>query len=68
MENSWMMFDHVKLLHNWTILVCHVYNNKHYKVLIVICFDMLLEDVQAIPCYWRILMQSCSRMLKNAKG
>lgn len=53
MENSWMMFDHVKLLHDWTIMVWHVYN-KHCKGLTIVCFDMLLEDVQAIPCYWRI--------------
>ena len=26
MENLWIMFDHVKLLKNWTTIVCHVYN------------------------------------------
>jgi hypothetical protein len=28
MENSWLMFDHVKRLKDWTTLACHVYDNK----------------------------------------
>jgi hypothetical protein len=27
MENSWIMFDHVKRLKDWTTMVCHVYGS-----------------------------------------
>ena len=32
MENSWVMFDHVKRLKDWTTLACHVYASKYRKV------------------------------------
>ena len=44
MENSWIMFDHVKRLKDWTTLVCHVYDSKHCKVLNIVCCDMQYED------------------------
>ena len=28
MENSWIMFDHVKRLKDWSTLACHVYDSK----------------------------------------
>ena len=28
MENSWIMFDHVKRLKDWTTLACHVYDRN----------------------------------------
>ena len=40
MENSWIMFDHVKRLHNSTMMVCHVYDNKYCKILTIACCDM----------------------------
>ena len=32
-EKSWKMFDHVNCLCHWTMMVSHVYNNKHIKIL-----------------------------------
>ena len=40
MENSYMMFDHVKRLCNWIITMCHVYNNNHCKVLTIAYCDI----------------------------
>ena len=40
MENSWIMFDHVKRLKDWTTLACHVYDSKYCKMLTIACCDM----------------------------
>ena len=40
MENSRIMFDHVKRMREWTILACHVYDSKYRKVLTIACCDM----------------------------
>ena len=37
MENSWIMFDHVKRLKDKTTLTCHVYDSKYCKVLRIAC-------------------------------
>ena len=44
MENSWITFEHVKRLKDWTTFACHVYNNKYCKVLTIACCDMQSED------------------------
>jgi hypothetical protein len=44
MENSWIMFDHVKRLKDWTTMTCHVYDRRYCKVLTIECCDMQSED------------------------
>ena len=44
MENSWIMFDHVKRLKDWATLVYHVYDSKYCKVLTIACRHMQFED------------------------
>ena len=44
MENSYMMFDHTKHLKDWTTMACHVYNDKYYQMLTIVCCDMQFED------------------------
>lgn len=56
------MFDHVKQLHGWTMMVCHGYDNKHCKVLTIACCDMQLEDAHAQTLLWENLN---AIMLKN---
>ena len=55
MENSWTMFNHVKCLKYWTIMECHVYDTKYYKVLTVACCDMKCEDNAAQTLFWKYL-------------
>jgi hypothetical protein len=62
MENSWIMFDHVKCLKDWTTLACHVYNSKYCKVLTIACCDMQSEDGVAQTLFWENLN---SVMLEN---
>ena len=47
MENSWIVFDHVKYLQDWTTMVCHVYDNKYCKVLTIASCDIQSEDARA---------------------
>ena len=41
MENTWIIFDHIQRLKDWTIMSCQVYDSQYCKVLtplrIVIC-------------------------------
>ena len=55
MENSWIMFDHVKRLKDWTILVCHVYDSKYCKVLSIAYCDMQSENGVAQTLFWENL-------------
>jgi hypothetical protein len=40
LENSWIMFDHVKCITNWTMMACHVYDLTYCKVMTIIICDM----------------------------
>ena len=44
MKNSWIMFDHVKRLKDWTTMACHVYNSRYCKVLTIACCALQFED------------------------
>ena len=55
MENSWIMFDHVKRLKDWTTLACHVYDSKYCKVLTITCCDMQYEDDATQTLFWENL-------------
>lgn len=50
MENSWIIFNHVKGLKDWTKMACHVYNTKYCKVFTYICCDMQFEQT----LFWEI--------------
>ena len=54
-ENSWIMFDHVKCLKNWTTMVCYVYDSRYYKVLTIVYYDMQFEDGAAQILFWKNL-------------
>ena len=55
MENSWIMFDHVKRLKDWTTMACHVYDSRYCKVLTIACCDMQSEDGAAQTLFWENL-------------
>ena len=67
MENSWIMFDHVKRLKDWTTLACHVYDSKYCKVLTIACYDIQFEDGVAQTLFWENLnsVMSENRVLNN---
>ena len=55
MENSWIIFDHVKHLKAWTTLACHVYDSKYCKVLSIACCDMQSENDIVQMLFWENL-------------
>ena len=62
MDNSWIMFDHIKRLKNWTTIACHVYDSRYCKVLTIVCCDMQSEDGLVQILFWKNLN---SVMAKN---
>jgi hypothetical protein len=44
LENSWIMFDHVKQVAGWTMMAYHVYDPKYYKVMTIVIYDMQSKD------------------------
>jgi hypothetical protein len=40
LENSWMMFDHVKRVQGWMTMACHVYDLGFCKVMSIAICDM----------------------------
>jgi hypothetical protein len=40
LENAWLMFDHVKCVHEWTTMVCYVYDTAYCKVMTIAICDM----------------------------
>ena len=47
LQCSWLMFDHVKRVKEWTTMACHVYNSLYCKVMTIAVCDMQSEDYTA---------------------
>ena len=54
-ENSWIMFDHVKCLKDWTTFACYVYDSKYCKIMTIACSDMQFENGVAQTLFWENL-------------
>jgi hypothetical protein len=46
------MFDHVKQIVGWTIMACHVYDPRYYKVMTITVCGMQSKDVKAQHIMW----------------
>jgi hypothetical protein len=55
LQDSWVMFDHVKRLNDWTTMGCHVYDSTYCKVMTIACCDMQSEDASAQILFWQNL-------------
>jgi 6-phosphofructokinase len=53
LENSWMMFNHVKRVQGWTTMAYHVYDPVYCKVMSIAICDMQLEDTEAQCIFWK---------------
>jgi hypothetical protein len=40
LEDTWIMFDHVKHVKHWTTMACHVYDSTYYQVMTIVVCDM----------------------------
>lgn len=48
MENTWIIFNHVKILKELTTIACQVYDNIYCKVLMIECCNMQSKDIVAL--------------------
>jgi hypothetical protein len=46
LENTWIMFDHVKHVAGRTTMACHAYDFSYYKMMTIIICDMQFEDIE----------------------
>ena len=71
LQDSWLMFDHVKHVNNWTTMACHVYDLQYCQVMTVAVCDMQSEDCEAQCVMWRCLNKVMARyglLIVNFKG
>ncbi len=52
LQNCWLMFNHVKCVHEWTTMACHVYNLVYYKVFTIIIYNMQSKSIEAQCVMW----------------
>ena len=55
LENTWLIFDHVKWVQEWTTTACHVYDATYCKVMTIVVYDMQSEDMKVQCIMWREL-------------
>ena len=55
MENSCIIFDHVKRLKDRTTMACHVYDSRYCEVLTIACRDIQSEDGATQILFWKKL-------------
>ena len=47
LQNSWLMFDHVKRVKEWTTMASHGYDPEYCRVMTIAVCDMQSEDVES---------------------
>ena len=53
LENTWIMFNHVNQVRQWTTMVCHVYDSTYRRVMTIACCNMQSEDNDAQMVFWK---------------
>ncbi len=43
----WVMFDHIKRMHDWTTMGAHVYDSSYYYLLTITLCEMKEEDLES---------------------
>ncbi len=64
LENSWIMFDHVKCVQSWTTMACHVYNLVYCKVMTIVIYDMQSRDTK-VQCKLRRKLVALKKGITN---
>ena len=55
LENSWIMFDHVKRVRSWMTIACLVHDSTYCRVMTIAVCDMQSEDVATQSVVWKNL-------------
>jgi hypothetical protein len=59
LQKSWVVFDHVKRVGDWTTLAADVYDPHYCGIMIIATCDMKVEDVNTQALFWRLLNLTC---------
>ena len=71
LQDSWLMFDHMKHVNNWTTIACHIYDSQYCRVMTVVVCNMQFEDCELQCVMWRCLNEVMARyglLIVNFKG
>jgi len=52
LDNSWIMFDHVKQVISWKMMAYHVYDSRYCKVMTITICDMQTKNTKAQQIMW----------------
>ena len=63
LERSWIMFDHVKRVKEWTTMAAHVY--EFCKVMTIVICDMKTEDADSQVIFWEGLVEQMKAIGMN---
>jgi len=61
LQDTWLMFDHVKRVKGWTTMACHVYDSMYCHVMTIAVCDMQSEDCAAQIVFWKNLNSVLAR-------
>lgn len=71
LQDSWIMFDHVRRVKDWSTMACHVYDSRYCRVMTIALCDMQSEDATAQTLFWENLnsvMEDNGHPKPNFKG
>ncbi len=54
-RTSWVMFDHIKIVHDWTTMGAHVYDLFCCHLLTITLCEMKAEDLESQSLFWTCL-------------
>jgi hypothetical protein len=55
LQDTWIMFDHVKRVKKWTTMACHVYDSTYCCIMTIAVCDMQSEDAATQSVLWKNL-------------
>jgi hypothetical protein len=59
LQGTWVAFNHVKCIHNWTTIITHVYDSCMRSMQIIAICNMKGKDKESIMLFWTMLNDIC---------
>jgi hypothetical protein len=58
LQNTWIMFDHVRCVASWTTMACHVYDHAYCKMMTNAICDMYSKNIKVQQIMWTKLNET----------
>jgi hypothetical protein len=52
LQNTWIMFEHVKCVASSITMACHMYDPTYYKMMTIVICDLQYEDTKIQQIMW----------------